>query len=149
MTTVHATAIAYGDKGVLIRGQSGSGKSTLAGMLIRSARAGGQFAALVSDDRVLLKRSGSRIIASAPQAIAGKMEIFGFGIVEVPYEPEVALDCVIDIVRDGELERMPEAADLRCDIEGATLRRQPVSFGNTAALLRLSEAAINGYRRLS
>ncbi len=147
--TVHATAIAYGDKGVLIRGKSGSGKSALAGMLIRSAQSKGQFAALVSDDRVSLERSGSRIIASAPPSIAGKMEIYGFGIIDVPYEPEVVLECVIDIVNDGELERMPDDASLICDIEGITLRRQPVSYGNTVALLQASEAAIHGYRRLS
>ena len=49
---MHATAVIYGDYGVLILGPSGSGKSALALALLARARSAGLFAALIGDDRV-------------------------------------------------------------------------------------------------
>ncbi|MEP3278384.1 MAG: HPr kinase/phosphatase C-terminal domain-containing protein [Stappiaceae bacterium] len=147
--TIHASAIVYGRRGVLIRGKSGAGKSTLAGMLISSARREGKFAAFVSDDRVLLDVADSRLIASAPESIVGHAEIYGLGIIKVAHEPSVVLHCVIDIVKDDDVQRMPEESSLHCSIQGVVLPRQPVSFENTGAMLRLSEAVINGYQRKS
>ena len=74
--TVHATAVLVGADGVLIRGESGSGKSALALALIeRGAR-------LIADDRLTLSGCHGRIVATAPGATAGLIELRGRGIVE-------------------------------------------------------------------
>ena len=51
-TGIHATAVVYGESGVLILGPSGSGKSALALALLARARDSGLFGALIGDDRV-------------------------------------------------------------------------------------------------
>jgi serine kinase of HPr protein (carbohydrate metabolism regulator) len=93
--TVHATCVAIGWRGVLIRGRSGSGKSDLALRLIdRGAR-------LVSDDYTILIENGGRILARAPETIAGKLEVRGVGIVEM----EPAVDIPVCLIAD--LDRAP------------------------------------------
>lgn len=100
--TIHATCVAIGGCGILIRGRSGSGKSDLALRLIdRGAR-------LVSDDYTIVTASGGRIRAAAPTTIAGKLEIRGIGIVAVDAERDVPICLVADL--DDAPERLPEAA---------------------------------------
>ena len=66
--TIHASAVAVGSTGVLIRGRSGSGKSALVlGLLDRDPDA----TRLVADDRVILSREDDRIVAAPPPALAG------------------------------------------------------------------------------
>ena len=101
--TVHATCVAIGGRGVLIRGRSGSGKSDLALRLIdRGAR-------LVSDDYTILSEQGGRILARAPETIAGKLEVRGVGIVEMEPAVDVPVCLIADL--DGTPERLPESAD--------------------------------------
>ena len=98
--TVHAGCVAIGGRGILIRGRSGSGKSDLALRLIdRGAR-------LVSDDYTILDVRCGRIRAAAPATIAGKLEIRGIGIVELPAESDVAVCLVADL--DAPSQRLPE-----------------------------------------
>ena len=70
MTNVHATAIAFGNRGVLIRGAPGSGKSELALRMIDNLGFGRGTkplrAKLIADDQVLLAREGSEIVMRAP-----------------------------------------------------------------------------------
>jgi serine kinase of HPr protein (carbohydrate metabolism regulator) len=102
METVHATCVAIGGRGVLIRGRSGRGKSDLALRLIdRGAR-------LVSDDYTILSASDGGIRAAAPATIAGKLEIRGIGIVELAAESDVPVCLVADL--DDAPERLPETA---------------------------------------
>jgi serine kinase of HPr protein (carbohydrate metabolism regulator) len=104
METVHATTIAIDGAGVLLRGPSASGKSDLALRLIdRGAR-------LVADDRTVLARQGAAVQASAPRAIEGKIEVRGLGIVRLPDAAPATLRLVVDLVRPGEIERMPASA---------------------------------------
>jgi len=113
MQTVHATVVAFGSKGVLLRGPSGSGKSDLALRLIDAG------AILVGDDRVELVKRHNSIVARCPEAIAGKLEVRGLGIVTQPYCPEVPVTLVVDLADAEDVERMPEhnAVDvLGCDI---------------------------------
>ena len=70
---VHATCVAIGDRAVLLCGPSGSGKSDLALRLIDGG------AQLVADDQVVLRAEGGRIVARAPEALAGRMEVRGIG----------------------------------------------------------------------
>jgi serine kinase of HPr protein (carbohydrate metabolism regulator) len=113
METVHATCIAFGGRGVLLRGPSGSGKSDLA------ARAIDAGARLVADDRVTLTRRGDTIAASAPPSIRGMIEIRGLGILRVDAEEESPLALVADLVEPRDVERLPEPR--RCEILGLKL----------------------------
>lgn len=104
MEQVHATCIDWGGKGVLLRGPSGSGKSDLALRLIDGG------ARLIADDRTDLTLRDDAVIATAPGAIAGKMEVRGLGVVTVGFLAETALVLVADLVDPGDIERMPEPA---------------------------------------
>ncbi|NLH83759.1 MAG: serine kinase, partial [Phyllobacteriaceae bacterium] len=50
--TIHASAVLYEGRGVLVRGASGAGKSRLVFDLVDEAATRGLDAALVADDRV-------------------------------------------------------------------------------------------------
>ncbi len=102
---IHASCVAIGGRGVLIGGRSGSGKSDLALRLIDRG------AVLVSDDYTQLDREGGVLIGSPPKTIAGKIEIHGVGIVELPFQSGVpiALLAVVDELPT----RLPEPGETR------------------------------------
>jgi serine kinase of HPr protein (carbohydrate metabolism regulator) len=102
MQTVHASCIAFDGKGILLRGPSRSGKSDLA---IRALAAG---ATLVADDRVALEREGGTIVASAPPALFGLIEIRGLGILRIEADRAAPLALVADLAAPERIERMPE-----------------------------------------
>jgi serine kinase of HPr protein (carbohydrate metabolism regulator) len=100
--TVHATSVAIGGRGILIRGRSGSGKSDLALRLIdRGAR-------LVSDDYTIVSARDGRLWADAPETIAGKLEVRGVGILEVAPARDVPVCLIADL--DVIPERLPDVA---------------------------------------
>lgn len=101
-TSLHATALVLGEKGLLIEGKPGAGKSALAERIIAEARAAGLFARLVGDDRVIVERRGDRLIVAPHAAIAGRIERRGIGIVEVPHEEKAVLRGILS------LEEFPE-----------------------------------------
>jgi serine kinase of HPr protein (carbohydrate metabolism regulator) len=113
MPQLHATCVALADTGVLLRGPSGSGKSDLALRLIESG------ARLVADDRTDLERRGDDVIASAPSAIAGLIEVRGIGIIEMNSLPEAPLRLVVDLVGPETVERLP--APTCCELLGVRL----------------------------
>jgi serine kinase of HPr protein (carbohydrate metabolism regulator) len=133
--TVHGTAVLAGAHGVLIRGDSGAGKSALAAELI----AGG--ARLVADDRVHISAVHGRIVAAAPAAVAGRIELRGRGLVPVPYERSAVIRLVVDFLGAEALERLPEDAQLICELLGVALPCQPVPAVPGRALI-LVEAAL-------
>ncbi len=139
--TVHATAVLLGAAGVLIRGPSSSGKTTLAQSLVADWRRTG-FACLVADDRVVLSQRNDRLIASPPAELAGRMELRGRGIVSSGYEPACVVRLVVDIVEDGDLERMPEDGALTEIIDGVRLCRQPVPRDRRLATILINTALI-------
>ena len=102
MEQVHATTIDLNGDGVMLRGPSASGKSDLG---LRLIDAGGR---LVADDRTELTLSGGAVRASAPKQIAGRMEVRGIGIMEVPTVPETRLALVVELVGAEDVERLPE-----------------------------------------
>ncbi|UDF03829.1 HPr kinase/phosphorylase [Asticcacaulis sp. AND118] len=75
---IHATSLTVPIRGqwrgVLLMGPSGVGKSDLA---LRAMESGFR---LISDDYSVLWASGDHIFASAPDTIAGRMEVRGVGI---------------------------------------------------------------------
>jgi serine kinase of HPr protein (carbohydrate metabolism regulator) len=122
MASIHASCVVIDEAGVLVRGPSGSGKSRLARDLIVEARRAGRFGALVADDRVLLHALGDRLVAEAPRRLAGLLEIRGFGIVPVDYEPGAVIRLVVDCEQEYS-SRMPERRDQMVDVHGIVLPR--------------------------
>ena len=110
---VHATCIALDGRAALLMGPSGAGKSDLAlrciGLNHNLAGCAHQ-AVLVADDRVILERSGSGVIARPPPAIAGKLEVRGLGVVDLPAASEARLTLLVELVDPGEIERLPDPA---------------------------------------
>ena len=105
--TIHASCAALGEDAVILTGAPGSGKSDL---LLRLIDAGFD---LVADDRTILENG----LASAPDSIAGLMEIRGVGIVRFPHRAtpvqvrlHVALTATPDSTRLPEERRHPESA---------------------------------------
>jgi serine kinase of HPr protein (carbohydrate metabolism regulator) len=99
---IHATAVAIGDRAVLLRGASGSGKSDLALRLIDAG------ARLVADDQSELWRNGDTLFARAPAAIAGLIEVRGIGIVRIAAPAEAPVVLVADLIAPEAVERLPE-----------------------------------------
>lgn len=77
--TLHASCVAIEGRAVLITGRSGAGKSDLALRLIDRG------ALLVSDDYTLIQRRAGCLSASAPERIAGRIEVRGLGILSHPF----------------------------------------------------------------
>lgn len=100
-STVAVTPKAGGQpRGLVIIGPSGSGKTELAVSLIALG------ARLVADDRTLLTREGTALIATCPEAIRGLIEVRGLGLLEVPPLDRVAVTAVVDM-STTETERLP------------------------------------------
>ena len=99
---VHATAVAIGDRAVLLRGPSGSGKSDLA---LRLIDAGAQ---LVADDQCRLSPGADCVVVSAPAPIAGLIEARGLGILHVEHVPGAKLVLIADLVAPDRVERLPD-----------------------------------------
>jgi HPr kinase/phosphorylase len=132
MIRVHATSVALGGDGILLRGPSGSGKSDLALRLIDEG------ARLVADDQTEIERAGDRLVMRAPATIAGQMEVRGLGIVRVPCAASAPLRLVVDLVAMEAVERLPEP--LSCALLGLAvplLRLAPFAASATA-MLRLA-----------
>lgn len=95
---LHATALLFGDRGLLIAGPSGSGKTSLALTLIRHRQALGRFARLVGDDQLFIEARGGRLIASCPPAIAGAAELYGIGPRRVEHAAAAVIDLIVRLV---------------------------------------------------
>ncbi len=102
--TIHASCIAIGGRAVLLAGRSGAGKSDLALRLIDRG------ATLVSDDYTRLIRRDGRLHASPP-AQAGRIEVLGIGIVDMPHLADVPVALLVDLA--ALVPRMPEPATRR------------------------------------
>jgi len=126
--TIHASAVLFGYRGILIRGPSGSGKSRLALRLLQNP--GDGFARLVGDDRIHLGVTHGRLLMHPAGALRGLLEVRGLGIVRLPYEPVAMADLVVDL--DAPTPRLPEAADTCTMIDGIRLARLAVAPGEDA-----------------
>jgi HPr kinase/phosphorylase len=106
--SIHASAVAVGEAGIIIRGAAGAGKSSLALGLITAAQRAAWFARLVGDDRIELRRRGGRLIARGHPLVRGMVERRGQGIVHVAHEGAVVARLVIDILAPESAARYPE-----------------------------------------
>ena len=126
--TVHACAVLVGARALLIRGPAGSGKSQLALKLIAAAQSGLlPFARLVADDRIRLEPCHGRLLARAPDTLAGLIEVRGLGIRELPYESVAVVGGVIDLAA-ADAERLPERAEV--EVEGIKLSQLKIATGH-------------------
>jgi serine kinase of HPr protein (carbohydrate metabolism regulator) len=126
---VHASCVAIGHVGILLRGAVGAGKSDLALRLVDSG------AVLVADDRVDLVAAGGRLTASAPATLAGKLEVRGLGVVAVPFLRRATVGLVVDLVAPDLIERVPEPRD--CTVLGVRLPLLTVAPFETSASAKL------------
>ncbi len=97
---LHASCVATDGRAVLIAGPSGSGKSDLALRLLDHGFT------LVSDDRTVVRKEETKLIASAPETIKGKLEIRGVGIVDMETVQNVPVALVVELTSD--IQRLPD-----------------------------------------
>jgi len=148
VATVHATAVAVADCGVLILGPSGAGKSSLAlGVITTPFFDRGQIvpAGLISDDQVRLELVEGRLHASPPATIAGQLEVRGLGIVAFPYMSKVPVSLAVEVRPSREIERMPDFRD-RHSILGLDLPLVAIDPAAPGATARLYLAALRHVR---
>jgi HPr kinase/phosphorylase len=106
MELIHATCVEIDGAAVLLRGPSGSGKSDLALRLIDGG------ARLVADDQVHLSVLRGELVATAPAALAGRMEVRGLGLVDLaPAQrvPHARVVLAVDLGPTAAVARLPEA----------------------------------------
>ncbi len=114
MPEVHGTCVYVSGMGVMLLGPSGSGKSDLALRLIDH---GGGADALVADDRVTVEPSEGRLTGSAPNAICGRLEVRGVGVLSVPYLERAHIGLAVTLSPDRG-ERIPDFDRQVCEIAG-------------------------------
>jgi serine kinase of HPr protein (carbohydrate metabolism regulator) len=129
---LHASCVAIGGRGILIRGQPGAGKSDLALRLID------QGARLVADDRVAVALRGNVLVATAPRAIRGLIEVRGVGILAVRPAARARLWLIVDLVAPHRVARFPRPATRT--VLGVRLPRLALApfEASTAAKVRLA-----------
>ncbi|KXF79224.1 hypothetical protein ATN84_05740 [Paramesorhizobium deserti] len=142
---IHATSFLVADHGVLITGASGAGKSALALALIAGQRTAGRFAALVSDDRTILRAVNGRLLASAPETLAGGIEVRGAGLFGMAHEKAAVIHLLVDLVPPEEAVRYPDSVQRTlCGVPLPLLRLPYPSAGQAESLhaCRAVEAAL-------
>jgi serine kinase of HPr protein (carbohydrate metabolism regulator) len=103
--TLHASCVAIDGRAVLIEGRSGEGKSDLA---LRLIDRGGM---LVSDDYTICTRSNGALLGGAPANIAGKIEVRGIGVIDMPRQDSAPIALLVTILDTP--PRMPEGPKKR------------------------------------
>ena len=102
--TIHATAVAFDQAGLIIAGRSGAGKSTLALQLIALG------AVLVSDDGVVVTPRDGGLWLEAPTPIQNRIEARGLGVLTCPSAPAWARAVVT--LDEIEKTRLPEHREI-------------------------------------
>jgi len=119
---VHGTCVALGPKAALLRGGSGAGKSDLALRFLALPPERGLEPMLVADDQVEIEVSGiGSLTASPPATLAGKIEVRGLGILDVPHLASAALVLAVDLVAPESVPRMPAENAEKASFAGISL----------------------------
>lgn len=143
--TIHGTLLSVYGNGVLIRGESGAGKSECALDMVSRGHA------LVADDAVQLKRIGSTLYGSAPDAFKGFLDIRGLGICDIRKlygDTSVADRCGIKVSIELKAEKSADQTmniggeQAEIEIFGIKLPHFVISNSNTRLLTVIIEAAV-------
>jgi HPr kinase/phosphorylase len=142
----HATAIALDDRAALLLGAPGTGKSDLAlRCILQGAWIDGRHrtAVLVSDDQVILEDSVRGLIARPPAAIAGRLEVRGLGIMDMPHAATARLVLAVELVAPADVRRLPDPQPTRT-ILGAEVPLLRVAPFEASAHLKVLLALAQG-----
>ena len=131
---IHATAIVVGTTGMLFIGPSGAGKSALAFACLAEARQGGEFAALVADDQVLVRIHDGKVIGLRPAPIRGLIELRHSGIACVESLPAALLQYVVVPVEGPDAERLPPEEETHAVVGAARLPLLRIALGASTPL---------------
>lgn len=141
---LHGTCVSIEGEGVLILGDSGAGKSSLALRLIDEPGYGIsgllQRGELVADDQVVVTREAGRLVATAPAALRGKLEIRGLGIVSLATLPSAVLSLAVKLQDHPAIERLPNGRSF--DILGLALPLVEIDASMASSPARI-RAALN------
>jgi HPr kinase/phosphorylase len=138
---LHATAIAIGQRAIIIRGPSGSGKSDLAlrCLALPASQLVASPARLVADDQVVVTRNGLSLVVSAPPTLLGRLEVRGLGILEIDPEQDAKATLIVDLVEKTGIERYPDPWPT-VTLLGLNIPRLLVSAYEASAPLKLLAA---------
>ncbi len=103
---IYGTCVSLGGNAAILKGASGSGKSDLALRFIFDTPPELE-AALVADDQIEVEERNGKLMASAPQTIAGRMEVRGIGIIAVPYRRDAEVRLIVQLTDNDEVPRLP------------------------------------------
>ncbi len=144
---LHGTCVKVGANAVLLVGPSGSGKSDLALRLIDrpglTTGADDMGCMLVADDQVVVRRVSDHLLASAPEALAGLIEVRGLGIMSVPALSEAKIVLVLDLAASAGIERLLDLKNSRRNILGILLPVLPFDPFTLSAPARVRIALHN------
>jgi HPr kinase/phosphorylase len=145
---LHGTCVSIAGEGVLILGEPGAGKSGLALRLIDEPGYGISGVLLrgelVADDQVMVTREPDRLMATAPAALRGKLEIRGLGIVTLATPPSAALALVVKLQDHPAIERLPDSRSFGILGMALPLVEIDASMATSPARIR---AALNWLKR--
>jgi predicted ABC-type transport system involved in lysophospholipase L1 biosynthesis ATPase subunit len=127
---IHGTSLVFRGKGILLRGPSGAGKSDLA---LRLMHHGG---VLIADDQTDIYIKEGQLMARAPKALEGKLEVRGIGIVQVSFQESHVLCCLVDLMPAPSIERLPEPCFET--LEGIALSRYALDPFQVSAVEKLT-----------
>ena len=141
---VHGTCVALGPHAALLRGGSGSGKSDLALRFLALPPEQDLQPLLVADDQVWIEAQGNgSLVASAPETIAGKIEVRGLGVLELPHRENARLILVADLVPAEQVPRLPPDPRPRITLSGVALPVVKLAPFENSAPLKLKLALLS------
>ena len=132
----YGTCVALADKAAILQGPPGSGKSDLALRFIFGTPEALK-PALISDDQVRLTVNSGRLIASPPETIAGRIEVRGLGILDVPYQAEAEVKLLVELADAKDVPRLPPSPLPRRELCGIALPALVLTPFEASAPLKL------------
>jgi HPr kinase/phosphorylase len=141
-TLVHGTCVALGDRAALLRGPSGSGKSDLALRFLALSEEGAARPALIADDQVVVDARDEAVTVSAPETLAGLMEVRGLGIIQMPTIATARLVLVCDLAAADQVPRLPPDPWDRAALAGVEIPLLTLAPFEASAPLKLKMALL-------